>query len=121
MNPNRTTLNEMRRRVAGILEFISRMQLDMAASGEQVTPPNGNHGNGDSSSKQSIAVAASLVRSLVGDQAVNGDTPTPNNATQEGATPKGRDFKELSSVEMMDVLTRDLLKWQEEYGRYGDK
>lgn len=118
MNPNRTTMNDMRRRVAGILEFISRMQVEMAASGEQATPPNGENG---SSSKQSLAVATSLVQNIVGERALNGDTPTPDNAAQNGETPKERDFKELNSMEMMDVLTRGLLKWQQEYGKYGDK
>jgi hypothetical protein len=32
-----------------------------------------------------------------------------------------KDFKELSSVEMMDVLTRHLLKWQQEYGKFGER
>lgn len=118
MNPNRTTMNDMRRRVAGILEFISRMQVEMAASGEQATPPNGENGGG---SKQNIAVATALVQNLVGDQSINGDTPTPDTAAQNGETPKERDFKDLNSMEMMDVLTRGLLKWQQEYGKYGDK
>ena len=29
-------------------------------------------------------------------------------------------FKDLSSVEMMEVLTRKLMKWQGEYGNGGD-
>ncbi|KAL1958694.1 hypothetical protein VTO42DRAFT_4037 [Malbranchea cinnamomea] len=115
MNPNRTTMNDMRKRVAAILEFISRMQVEMAASAEQATPPNDEEGK--VSSKPSLVEAAFLVQN-----AANGDSSTPTSKTQNGDdTPKERDFKELSSVEMMDVLTRGLLKWQQEYGKYGDK
>ncbi|WEW55970.1 Histone deacetylase complex subunit [Emydomyces testavorans] len=120
MNPNRTTMNDMRRRVAAILEFISRMQVEMATTGEQTTPPNGAGSNGGRAPNGSTIVAA-----LEG-AVVNGDIPasllTENaRTTQESGPPKEREFKDLSSVEMMDELTRGLLKWQQEFGKYGEK
>lgn len=117
MNPNRTTMNDMRRRVAAILEFISRMQVEMAATGDQVTPPNGNG--------QRIP-DSSLVAAVLQNAVVNGDVQTASGTestetSQESGLPKERVFKDLSSLEMMDELTRGLLKWQQEYGKYGDK
>ncbi|KAK2737156.1 hypothetical protein FQN55_001272 [Onygenales sp. PD_40] len=110
MNPQRTTMNEMKRRVAAILEFISQLQVDLASNPEQ-----------------SPAAGATLLR--VGEQLgelTNGDlTSTGNadsNATEgDGTQPKEKEFKDLTSIEMMDVLTRNLVKWQQEFGKYGEK
>lgn len=139
MNPNRTSMNDMRKRVAAILEFISRMQVEMAASGEQATPPNGggesststggeaSGGKNSSSNSNAVAAAVSLVQGIVGEHSetiVNGDSAEQQQqgGTSQGAeASKTKNFKDLSSVEMMDVLTRDLLKWQQEYGKYGEK
>ncbi|EEP78877.1 conserved hypothetical protein [Uncinocarpus reesii 1704] len=120
MNPNRTTMNDMRRRVAAILEFISRMQVEMAAAGEQATPPNASSANG-TRAPDSSTVAEALAGAVM-----NGDvrvlsTASSTGTTQEIELPKERDFKDLSSLEMMDELTRGLLKWQQEFGKYGDK
>lgn len=105
MNPHRVTMNEMRRRVAGILEFISRMQVDMAVNGERTTPP------------EPVAPAPADASAGTGDAGA-GAVSAPAGSTEERAE---RPFNELSSVEMMDALTRNLLKWQQEYGKYGEK
>ncbi|KAI1915229.1 Histone deacetylase complex subunit [Ophidiomyces ophidiicola] len=120
MNPNRTTMNDMRRRVAAILEFISRMQVEMAASGEQTTPPNRAGSNG-TRAPDSTTVAAAIEGAVI-----NGDIPICAIAESagpllDGCLPPARDFKDLSSGEMMDELTRGLLKWQQEFGKYGEK
>ncbi|KAK2748910.1 hypothetical protein FQN57_007193 [Myotisia sp. PD_48] len=132
MNPNRTTMNDMRRRVAAILEFISRMQVEMAASGEQATPPDGN-GNGAAARLAEAANSLELVTTTVRAEAeaiddaerVNGggavNTAANTTTPAKVEKPIKREFKDLASVEMMDVLTRELLKWQQEYGKYGDK
>ncbi|KAI2701629.1 hypothetical protein DTO012A7_1192 [Penicillium roqueforti] len=120
MHPHRTTMNEMKRRVAAILEFISRMQVEMAVSSENSSTPTGN---GD-------RAQGLLLKSMV-DQIEN-DMPSARSdggesgpATTDGgygeSTNHERDFKELSSVEMMDVLTRHLLKWQQEFGKFGER
>ncbi|PGH16284.1 hypothetical protein AJ79_01823 [Helicocarpus griseus UAMH5409] len=111
MNPQRTTMNEMKRRVAAILEFISQLQVDMATNPEQ-TPTNGI--GGAASAKE---VAEQLANNI--DQAMN----NADNAEANGSSsqPKEKDFKDLTSIEMMDVLTRDLVKWQQEFGKYGEK
>lgn len=132
LNPHRTSMNEIKRRVAAILDFISRMQVEMAASGETVTPPDestAGRKNGGAYSRSTLlkdvhdqlgtlltttnsegASVASSVGSIAGS-----DTP------KEKEKEKEKDFKDLTSVEMMDVLTRHLLKWQQEYGKYGEK
>lgn len=51
-------------------------------------------------------------------------TPTNGFVTEGGAVqppdvPTDRDFKELNSREMMDVLTRQIMTWQKEYGNFG--
>lgn len=117
MNPNRTTMNDMRRRVAAILEFISRMQVEMAATGDQETTPNGV----DSSAQR--MPNSSVVAAVLQNAVVNGDIQitSSTDTSQESGPSKGRDFKDLNSLEMMDELTRGLLKWQQEYGKYGEK
>ncbi|GAB1215763.1 hypothetical protein ATERTT37_004959 [Aspergillus terreus] len=117
----RTTMNEMKRRVAGILEFISRMQVEMAVAGESSTsPPNGDQPNGIPMKvvNELLEVNAPSTTSEAesGATATDGET---GGAVQPPSTEK--DFKDLSSVEMMDVLTRHLLKWQQEYGKFGER
>ncbi|KAL2001742.1 hypothetical protein VTN02DRAFT_1327 [Thermoascus thermophilus] len=118
MNPHRTTMNEMKRRVAAILEFISRMQVEMAVNGESSTPT----GNGEAK-----AVGEQLAASDSKEEGESAAAGDPKEGVSGPATdgeeqpPKEKDFKDLSSVEMMDVLTRHLLKWQQEYGKYGEK
>ena len=117
MNPNRTTLNDMKRRVAGILEFISHTQVEMAgldaansrtktpkktASGTP-TPPQGI-GNGHKTAGL-VATEISAMLSALGEA----------EAVDEDA------FGKLNAVEMMEVLTRRLMRWQSQYGKYGEK
>jgi hypothetical protein len=33
----------------------------------------------------------------------------------------GKEFREMGSGEMMEVLTRELVGWQNAFGRYGEK
>ncbi|KAJ5948793.1 hypothetical protein N7454_002100 [Penicillium verhagenii] len=113
MHPQRTTMNEMKRRVAAILEFISRMQVEMAVAGENSSTPIGN---GDQA--QGL-----LLKSMV-DQIDNIMPSTISDGGESAPTDGGdmeKSFKDLSSVEMMDVLTRHLLKWQQEYGKFGER
>lgn len=115
-------MNEMKRRVAAILEFISRTQLEMAA-GEQ-TPPNGAGAGGRGSSAFIAGLAEGLrpilAMNVNGDQAA--ETEKEIGSAAAAAVVGGeREFVELSSTEMMDVLTRNLVLWQKEYGKYGEK
>ncbi|KAJ5461709.1 uncharacterized protein N7458_003261 [Penicillium daleae] len=122
MHPQRTTMNEMKRRVAAILEFISRMQVEMAVASENSSTPTGN---GDRAQglllKSMVEQIDSAMASTISDGGesvpalTDGDGDAPSTSAHE------KDFKDLSSVEMMDVLTRHLLKWQQEYGKFGER
>ena len=115
MNPNRTTMNDMKRRVAAILEFISHTQVEMAGmdtsrsrSNTQnstktstATPPDSN-GNGKAS------VAFKNISTIL---AALGDAETVDEEA----------YRNLSAVEMMEVLTKRLMRWQREYGKHGEK
>lgn len=106
----------------------------MAVSGEQATPPDsGGRVSGEGSSSgtattNTLEVAATLARVNAEVQSMtatnNSDqaSSTAGDSTQDNnERPKQKEFKDLTSVEMMDVLTRNLLKWQQEFGKYGDK
>lgn len=112
MNLNRTTLNEMKRRVAGILEFISHTQVEMAGldnakprissdKGRQEMQPTSERGDEEGQ----VAKDINGVLEALGDAEV----------VDEKA------FGDLNAVEMMDVLTRRLMHWQGQYGKFGEK
>lgn len=99
----KTSLNDLRRRAAAMLSFISRTQLELA--GERPT---------------SESAAATAVANML--EAVNGeDGASGEKAIEASSTdlPTEADFKALSSTAMMDVLTRKLLKFQQEWGKPG--
>jgi hypothetical protein len=92
---NKMSMLDMKRRVAAIMEFISRTQVDLAA---EATYSQSSSGRETPQEKPES--------SQVNGNAVNGDTPDPADASR---------FKGLSCMEMMDVLTRDMVKWQNQY------
>jgi len=116
MNPNKTTMNDMKRRVANILEFISITQVQMAgatatstttkSSTSTNTPPDSN-GSGNSNDDT---------------RGCNGKGEMKESSVRAGPSDLNgideRAFGVLSSLQMMDVLTGQLLKWQGEYGKW---
>lgn len=84
---------DMKRRVAAIMDFISRTQVDLAA---EATLDRSNN-----STTQSPHDATT--------------SPTEKDAQSRHDSPASKDFKDLSCIEMMDVLTRDMMKWQNQY------
>ncbi|KAI8632883.1 hypothetical protein F5Y19DRAFT_332743 [Xylariaceae sp. FL1651] len=110
---SRVTMSDMKRRANGILEYITRKQVELASdplsdSASSPSQPATEDGstpaikvNGDSSEKKSSA-----------------ETPTTNGVVSNGvADPLFKEFKDMSCVEMMDSLTRDLVKWQREFAQ----
>ncbi|KAB8233114.1 hypothetical protein ETB97_008025 [Aspergillus alliaceus] len=114
---HRTTMNEMKRRVAAILEFISRMQVEMASAGENTTPP----GHSDQINGILMKAVSEQLENAMTSAVSEADSGTATTDGESGSAPTEKDFKDLSSVEMMDVLTRHLLKWQQEYGKFGER
>lgn len=104
---SKVTMSDMRKRVSAILEFISRTQLEMAGGMGPVSP---------ASAQRADKAVRALADSLQGDDmpTIRVNEDTVDDAKDGEATPT-KDFKELSCVEMMDVLTRQLVKWQKEF------
>lgn len=108
---SKVSMSDMKRRVAAFLDFISKTQVEMAGESS-----SGSRGSNSSSQNQSPKVGPQIN--------VNGATPTKdvngtgavNGRSPDGQAPaEGQGFKDLNCVEMMDSLTRDLLKWQNQY------
>ncbi|KAL7806215.1 hypothetical protein V8C44DRAFT_339275 [Trichoderma aethiopicum] len=81
----RMSMLDMKRRVAAIMDFISRTQVDLAA---EATLDRSNNST---------------------------DLDSHDTTASPADTPMSRDFKDLTCIEMMDVLTRDMVKWQNQY------
>lgn len=97
------TMFDMRRRVNTILEFITRTQLEMA---------------GDAMSTENQRTALLIIGDLAGKLPmikVNGDTRTDLTSSNSDDTSPVKDFKDLTLLEQMDSLTRQLVKWQKEF------
>lgn len=137
-HPNRTSMNEMKRRVAAILEFVSKMQgnkgsrnnsLGSSSGPSGSRTPNGlaqNSTNGGGGGRRDGSDSVS--------GGANGNVPVPPAALLKGveaglslstAQVNGeraeREFRAMASGEMMHVLTRELVGWQSVYGKYGEK
>jgi len=78
----------MRRRASGMLEFISRMQVEMA---------------GEKTTTTTVAAAAVSMTLKVVEGALGPET-------------RDKGFEQMSSLEMMDHLTRRLVMWQKDFG-----
>ena len=133
----RSNLNDMRKRVAGMLEFISRVQVDMA----QERPSSTASSELRNINRNAMAMMAASLANVNGDQSSNEDNNNNDNNGSGGGSNGGDDgsaagktkyelsshvttekpFAQLSSLEMMDVLTRNLVLWQKTFGKIGDK
>lgn len=143
MNPNRTSMNEMKRRVAGIMEFVSRTQSELEGR-EAATPPgsggsassvgmrdangNGVSGlgilSGGSSEKESKEVVQSMINGIGGGDGAPSQSQSHSEPIDEHAHAPVMDdksFASLSSAEMIHVLKGRLLSWQREFGVWGEK
>lgn len=110
----------MKRRVAAILEFVNKMQGDKRSQnnshGSSSGPsgsrtPNGisqnNSNGGTNGNVQPAALLQGLEASLSMAQ-VHGERAE-------------REFRDMPSGLMMNVLTHELVGWQSLYGKYGEK
>ncbi|KAL8665131.1 MAG: hypothetical protein Q9202_002531 [Teloschistes flavicans] len=128
MNPSRTSMNDMKRRVAGILDFISHTQVELAAeiplvpqskkflsyhptmtaTNVTVTPPDDESDDRKDGKKDTKKQPA--------------DQQQQNGADLKlGAELNIEHFRKLGSLEMMEVLSSRLIRWQREYGKFGEK
>lgn len=101
---SKVSMTDMKRKAHAMLDYISRTQVEMAG---EITPPNDE---GRRPSDNSMAKAAT------GTTSNTRAKPSEVKGAEAGnSTGAPKDFKDLSSMEMMDVLTRDLVKWQKEF------
>ena len=99
---SKVTMNDMKRRTTALLDFISRTQVELA--GEQILGTTAE----SSGTVNGTSVAVSEKTNEAGD-------PPALVRDQNGEVSLGKEFKELGCMEMMDSLTRRLVKWQRQY------
>jgi hypothetical protein len=139
LNPNRTSMNELKKRVAGMMEFIGRTQVELAGEKSEKTSPNGVlQQNGAPTTPQPNGSINGLPLSGVPPSSAAAlSRPTLlRTASIKGAASKLREqidgeekeppvneatFGAMSSHEMLDVLTRRLVHWQKDHGKYGER
>jgi len=95
---SKINMTDMKKRAAAILDYISRTQVELA---------------GESMSPTAAAAAQKMICGIADGLPMiklNGE-----NGTENGVTSHKKEFKELTCIEMMDVLTRQLVKWQKEF------
>ncbi|KAK9776304.1 putative Zinc finger PHD-type domain-containing protein [Seiridium cardinale] len=97
---SRITMTDLKRRANNLMEFITRTQVELA--NEPLSERNSPHqpASEDGSEVPVVRQNGSNAKMLV----TNGISMS-----------RTQDFKEMSCVEMMDALTRDLVKWQQEF------
>lgn len=105
---SKVSMSDMKRRVAAFLDFISKTQIEMAGESS-----SGSRGSQNSSGHQSPRAGpeAHVNGATSGKEPVDGEALNGTSSDKPGE----HAFKDLSCVEMMDVLTRDLVKWQNHY------
>ncbi|KAI0019748.1 hypothetical protein F4780DRAFT_431121 [Xylariomycetidae sp. FL0641] len=108
---SRITMSDMKRRIHGFLEYISRTQLELAND-----PLSESRSNPDQSPTDEGSGSTTSKTNANADG--NGNMPAPNGTTTSGsleAVLPTKDFKDMTCVEMMDSLTRDLYKWKRDF------
>ncbi len=101
---SKITMNDMKRRATALLDFISRTQVDLA--GESIAEAMAETAT---SSTDGSSVAASDKQQQQQQNGVGDPSAVPVIVGPE------REFKDLGCMEMMDSLTRRLVKWQQHY------
>jgi len=95
---HKITMTDLKKRAAGLLTFITRTQLEMAES----SLPDGDDDSGLRKSLVEVAGAVPAIRVEDPLAQAAGKSPSP-------------EFESLSCLQMMDVLSKRLIKWQEEF------
>jgi hypothetical protein len=98
-------MTDMKRRATALLDFISRTQVELA--GETAPSPADSKGEDSKEAKVNGDASASLAAAQQDGRSAK---PQPN-----GVLSTSKEFTELSCMEMMDSLTRRLVKWQQVY------
>jgi len=105
---SKVTLTDMKRKATALLDFISRTQVELAGEALPETGSNTPKVNGGGSATSVAGSAKNL------EDGTN-DAAAPGPSDSGGGAGPGKDFKDLNCLEMMDSLTRSLVKWQQTY------
>lgn len=116
LNPNRTSMNELRKRAAGILEFITRTQVELA--GEKTPPDPSTAVLGEAARKMGQSKLKQEIDSSEVPATTSADEGHEGSEAGEKIKVDERAFASLPPRDMMDVLTRELLVWQHQHGKY---
>lgn len=110
---SKVSMNDMKRRVTAFLDFISKTQVELA--GEALPGSRSSQNSSQQQSPRATTAPDAPKISVNGASAAEpNDSPDGNVAASENGS-QAKEFKALNCVEMMDVLTRDLLRWQNQY------
>lgn len=105
---SRITMTDMKRRANNILEYITRTQVELVHEPLSESKANSTRSNTEDGASAPPPVEVKI----------NGGKPADQlkaaSIMANGAFPS-KEFKELNCLEMMDALTRDLVKWQQEF------
>ncbi|EPE08015.1 phd-finger domain-containing protein [Ophiostoma piceae UAMH 11346] len=112
---SRVSLSEMRRRVSAMSDFISKTQIEIASSeylGSESTPEGSAGAHGSKTANGHTTTNGSSTPTTPSSTAM----PQPGaNGDADSRAPQ-KDFKELPLMEMMDILTRNIIHWQNQFG-----
>lgn len=101
-------MTDLKRKAHAMLDYISRTQVEMAG---ETTPPNHESPKpGDSAASPVTENGTSVERKPPDSTTTNGESSI--SATSVDAK---KEFKDMSSMEMMARLSTDLIKWQKEF------
>lgn len=101
---SKVSMADMRRKAHAMLDYISRTQVEMAG---EVTPPNNDSRRPSNDTLPQIKENGTSTSEKTAPSISNGEPGISRDIP--------KDFKELSSMEMMDRLTGDLVKWQNQF------
>lgn len=104
-NGSKVTMLDMRRRVAAMLDFISKTQLEMV--GESLTPTHA-----ETTEKIMRGLAGGIIPIL---KISEEDKEGKSGGDTDEKKQLERDFNDLTLLEMMDHLTGQLVKWQNQF------
>lgn len=126
MNPSRTSMNDMKRRVAGILDFISHTQVELAAEVPLVPQPKKLSRSNATITAANVTVTppdddSDSKRGNARKQPADQQQQKRPDLTTLGSELNVEHFRKLGSLEMMEVLSSRLIKWQRQYGKFGEK
>lgn len=121
VHSGRTSLNEMKKRVAAILEFVSQMQNQQNKSNNSNAPSNsGSNTRSSNSGKGNSTPNQASVTSMPSSKLVEAVTAGLQDSTEDGKLKlvPDSDFAKMASGQMMETLMGELVSWQSQYGTY---